>query len=121
MYYAYHKDAAPEALLARYPKPPLYANGNIVLFGESISQITGIELTPEQINSYIGTKTDESYMAQLAEEAGKSADKARTAARKAFRAAIKKIKGSQEIRITSQQGKMLHDDWIASQPQTTGI
>ena len=115
MYYAYHTDFIPEALAARYPNHATY--GALAIFGESLEALTGIELTAEEINSYVGTNADESHMAGLADEGNE--DQARIDARAALMAALQKLTpDSQEIRVTSQQGKLLHDEWLTSQPQT---
>ena len=115
MYYAYHIDHVPEPLAARYPNHAVY--GALAIFGESLEDLTGIELTPEEINSYVGTNADESHMAGLADEGNE--DQARIDARAALMAALQKLTpDSREIRVTSQQGKLLHNDWLASQPQT---
>ena len=115
MYYAYHIDYIPESLAAKYPNHAVY--GGLAVFGEGIEALTGIALTPNKINSYIGTNEDESHMVQLADEGNE--DQARIDARSALRVALQKLTpDSQEIRVTSQQGKLLHDEWLTSQPQT---
>jgi hypothetical protein len=120
MYYVYHIDHIPEALTAKHTNHAVY--GGLAVFGESIEALTGIALTPEQIDSYINTDADEGHMSQLADEADQ--DQARIDAREALRTALQLIlmaPDSREIRVTSQQGRTLHDDWLAAQPQTTGI
>ena len=41
MYIVYSKQFAPEALTNKYPRAPEYADGKILLFGESLEQVTG--------------------------------------------------------------------------------
>jgi hypothetical protein len=115
MYYGYHKDHVPEALAAQYPNPATY--GTLVIFGESLEALTGIPLLPEEINSYAGTNADENHMVGLADEGNE--DQACIDARSALRAALQSLTpDSREIQVTDQQGKLLHDDWLASQPTT---
>jgi hypothetical protein len=115
MYYAYHIAHIPEPLTAIYPNHAVY--GRLALFGVSIEALTGIALTPDQIDSYIGTNADENYMAGLADEADQ--DQARIDARSALRGELQSLTPDiREIQLTDQQGRLLRDDWMATQPTT---
>jgi hypothetical protein len=124
MYYAYHNhiDFIPKALKARYPYHAVY--GGLAIFGESIENITGIALNPEQINSYVNTESDENYMAQLADEADQ--EQVRIDAREALREALQLIltaPDGREIRVNSSQAHTLYSDWLLLQPdqETNGV
>jgi hypothetical protein len=116
MYYGYHKNHVPEALAAQYPNHPVY--GTLAIFGESLEALTGIPLLPEEINSYVNTKADPSYMSQLiAFDHEADREIAHMDAIECLRVELQSLTpDSREIQVTDQQGKLLHDDWLASQP-----
>jgi hypothetical protein len=115
MYYSYDINFIPEALATKYPNHAVY--GTKAIFGESLESLTGIELTAEEINSYISTHADENYMSGLAEEGNE--DQARIDARSALRVELQTLTpDSREIQVTDQQGKLLYDDWMSTQPTT---
>ena len=41
VYTIYNKDLAPQALLTRYPKAAMYADGTVYLFGDTLETLTG--------------------------------------------------------------------------------
>lgn len=63
-YTIYAVEHCPQAMLAKYPTPAIYAEGKLYLFGENLQQVTGIEapkvidiesmeLTNEQLDAYV--------------------------------------------------------------------
>jgi hypothetical protein len=116
MYYAYHNDFVPELLALKYPKHAVY--GGLSIFGESIESLTGVPLDPEYINSYVNTTTDENYVvSQIPLEL--DAEQERLDARELLRSELQiavATPDNREIRVTKQQGRILHDDWMSLQP-----
>jgi hypothetical protein len=45
VYTIYNKDLAPQALLTRYPKAAMYADGTVYLFGDTLESLTGTPAT----------------------------------------------------------------------------
>ena len=41
VYTIYNKNSAPQALLTRYPKAAMYADGTVYLFGDTLESLTG--------------------------------------------------------------------------------
>ena len=131
-YYIYHKDEAPEELLAKHPNHAIYEGGDLFLFCESLEQVTGTPSDPSDINSFIGGIEDEDYMDEQADKAtytGTQQERidARIAARKqaridarvAFRVARRtaiRVADRRELRMNARQGKKLYNDWQSSQP-----
>jgi hypothetical protein len=116
MYYAYHNDFVPEPLALKYPKHAVY--GGLSIFGESIESLTGVPLDPEYINSYVNTGADENYVvSKLPLELDSEQDRldARELLRLELQIAVD-TPDNREIRVTKQQGRTLHEDWMASQP-----
>ena len=132
-YYIYTKDTAPEALIAKYPNHAIYEEGDLFLFGESLGDITGTVVAPEDIDDYIGGDKDEDFMADAVEEDDTILDKdervaarvqaridARVAARVAFRVARRKairVADRRELRFNKKQGQKCYDDWVALQDE----
>jgi hypothetical protein len=115
MYIAYHIDHIPDLLSAKYPKHAVY--GSLAIFGESLEELTRIPLPPEKIRSYIDTPADENYMIQLVEESEQ--EQTRLDAREVLRSELQELitqPDNREIRVTTQQGKILYKDWMELQP-----
>ena len=128
-YYIYHKDEAPEALLAKHPNHATYEGGDLFLFCESHEYVTGTPSLPEDIDDLVGTDADPDFMGEEAVQAmpptptQAQAGVARAAARLTaiaefntrLQTAITAV-SKKEIRVNNSQGKKLYDDWVALQP-----
>ena len=132
-YYIWHKDEAPEELLAKHPNHAIYGeNGNLFLFCESLEIVTGVPSDASDINSFIGSTADEDFMDEQADKATYTGTKqeridariaarvqARKDARIALRVAIRtaaRVAERKEIRMNARQGRKLYDDWVDSLP-----
>ena len=130
-YYIYHKDSAPEALIAKHPNHAIYAEGDLFLFCQSLEEVTGVASPDEDVFSFSGGDTDEDFMADAVEEdvlilnkeeriAARIAARiqARVDARIALRVAQRKairVADRRELRYNARQGKKLYNDWVALQ------
>ena len=136
-YYIWHKDEAPEALLAKYPNCAKYEGGDLYLFGESLESVTGVKSPAAAIDSFTGGAEDEDYMDDLADKATYTGTKqeridariearrqARIDARIAFRVRMRtaaRVADRKEKRMNSRQGKKLYANWLALQPVDQGV
>lgn len=118
MYFAYHINFIPEAQSSKNPNHAVY--GDWALFGQSLETLTGVLLTSDEVVSFTNTSADAGYMSQLIDfEHESDREQAVVDANEAFRLVLKTATpDGREIRLTSDQGNVLRNDWIASQPQT---
>tara|TARA_R110000851_G_scaffold48430_1_gene117112 strand:- start:136 stop:501 length:366 start_codon:yes stop_codon:yes gene_type:complete len=121
MYYAYHINFIPEAQSSKNPNHAVY--GEWALFGQSLETLTGVLLTSEEFVSFANTNADAGYMSQLiALDNEADRELAIVDANEAFRLVLQTATpDGREFRLTKEQGQVLHNDLVASQPQTTEI
>lgn len=93
MYTIYAVEHVPEAMLAKYPNPALYAEGQLCLFGETLEQVTG---TAAESISDVSAYGFEGETGMTAEQLNAEVDR------------LLELMGSAEVHLSKVQGQYLY-------------